>query len=267
MKRFSFLALVAMVLCLVGCGPKETQTPLGATGEYVLYSKSDVPGKVGIKKANGVAVTPNVYSKIDYEQGLFIAQLDDKCLLLTPENKVSLQSSAPISYNKNLKCFETKEGNKSTFFFAKENGKVSGVFESYGLDENQNLLVKENGKYVILVIERNTVVLSKDPTAHAEVNAIRSACKLLNTKSLENCILVTTAKSCPMCLSAACWANIKTIYYSQSYDNAEESGFRDEKIAEYIKGNNEIIEEIPLSNPCCEMPFVEWNNKEDRDEY
>lgn len=126
---------------------------------------------------------------------------------------------------------------------------------------------KDNGKYVILIIERNTVIKTKDPTAHAEVNAIRGACKILNTKSLENCILVTTAKSCPMCLSAACWANIKTIYYSQSYDNAINSGFRDEKIQEYIKGNNDIIDEIMLNNSCCEFPFAEWNKKEDKEEY
>ena len=111
---------------------------------------------------------------------------------------------------------------------------------------------KENGKYIILLIERNTVIASKDPTAHAEVNAIRSACKALNTRSLENCILVTTAKSCPMCLSAACWADIKTIYYSQSYDSAVSSGFRDEGIQEYIKG---------------EYPFIEWNKKQDRQAY
>ena len=97
---------------------------------------------------------------------------------------------------------------------------------------------KDNNRYIILVVERNTVLRSKDPTAHAEINAIRSACKQLNPKSLENCILVSTAKCCPMCLSAACWANIKTIYYSQSYDNAKEGGFRDEEISEYIKGNN-----------------------------
>lgn len=102
-----------------------------------------------------------------------------------------------------------------------------------------NNLQKDNNRYIILVVERNTVLRSKDPTAHAEINAIRSACKQLNTKSLENCILVSTAKCCPMCLSAACWANIKTIYYSQSYDNAKEGGFRDEEISEYIKGNNQ----------------------------
>lgn len=126
---------------------------------------------------------------------------------------------------------------------------------------------KDNGRYVILVIERNSVLKSKDPTAHAEVNAIRSACRALNTKSLENCILVTTAKSCPMCLSAACWANIKTIYYSQSYNSAVNSGFRDEQIQDYIKGENQIIEEKMLNNPCCEEPFMEWNNKKDKEEY
>lgn len=126
---------------------------------------------------------------------------------------------------------------------------------------------KDNDRYVILVIERNTVISSKDPTAHAEVNAIRSACKALNSKSLDNCILVTTAKSCPMCLAAACWANIKTIYYSQDYNDASTSGFRDDKIQEYIKGNNQIIEEKTLRNPCCEYPFMEWNKKKDKEQY
>ena len=110
---------------------------------------------------------------------------------------------------------------------------------------------KENNRYIILVVERNTVLCTQKTQPHMqEINAIRSACKQLNTKSLENCILVSTAKCCPMCLSAACWANIKTIYYSQSYDNAKEGGFRDEEISEYIKGNNQMIEENLLSNPC-----------------
>lgn len=126
---------------------------------------------------------------------------------------------------------------------------------------------KANGKFEILSLARNTVISSKDPTAHAEVNAIRIACQKLNNKSLENCILVTTAKSCPMCLSATCWANIKTIYYSQEYDTAVSSGFKDEKIAEYIKGNNHIIEEKRLPNECCEMPFIEWDKKTDKEMY
>ena len=145
---------------------------------------------------------------------------------------------------------------------------VDGVKKGKGGPFGAGIIYKkDNGRYVILVIERNTVISSKDPTAHAEVNAIRRACKILQNKSLENCILVTTAKSCPMCLSAACWANIKTIYYSQNYDSAVSSGFRDEKIEEYIKGNNEIIEEKQLTNSCCELPFVEWDKKQDKEEY
>ena len=129
------------------------------------------------------------------------------------------------------------------------------------------ILKKENGKFENIVIERNSVIFSKDPTAHAEVNAIRSCCEKLNTRSLENCILVTTGKSCPMCLSAAIWANIKTIYYSEDYDSAVSSGFRDENIEEYIKGKNNIIEEIQMKNKFCEEPFIEWNNKIDKEMY
>ena len=60
---------------------------------------------------------------------------------------------------------------------------------------------------------------------------------------------------------------IKTIYYSQSYDSAVSSGFRDEGIQEYIKGENDIIDEEQLKNPCCEYPFIEWNKKQDRQDY
>ena len=145
---------------------------------------------------------------------------------------------------------------------------IDGVKKGIGGPFGAGIIYKkDNDRYVILVIERNSVIKSKDPTAQAEVNAIRSACKALNTKSLENCILVTTAKSCPMCLSAACWANIKTIYYSQSYNSAVNSGFRDEQIEDYIKGENEIIEEKMLNNPCCEEPFMEWDSKKDKEEY
>ena len=126
---------------------------------------------------------------------------------------------------------------------------------------------KENGKYEILSIARNTVISSKDPTAHAEVNAIREACKKIENKSLKDCILVTTAKSCPMCLSAACWANIKVIYYSQEYESAVSSGFNDENIAEYIKGKNEIIKEKRIKKDCCELPFIEWDKKKDKQMY
>lgn len=124
---------------------------------------------------------------------------------------------------------------------------------------------KDNGRYIILVIESNEVLSTNDPTSHAEINAIRKACKLLSNKSLENCILVTTAKSCPMCLGAACWANIKTIYYSESYGIATENDFKDSKIFEYINGNNpELISEIQLKDNSCKEPFEAWKQKNDK---
>lgn len=164
--------------------------------------------------------------------------------------------------------YETLEECIDTVYEIASKHAINGVKDNIGGPFGAGIIrQKEDGKYEILSIARNSVILSKDPTAHAEINAIRIACEKLENKSLENCILVTTAKSCPMCLSAACWANIRTIYYSQEYDTAVSSGFKDEKIAEYIKGNNQIIEEKRLQKDCCERPFVEWDQKEDKEEY
>lgn len=73
------------------------------------------------------------------------------------------------------------------------------------------------------------------PTAHAEMNAIRAACKKLNTYDLSDCELYATGYPCPMCLSAIIWANIKTVYVSGTVEDAEKIGFRDNYIYDYIK--------------------------------
>ncbi len=145
---------------------------------------------------------------------------------------------------------------------------IKGIKDNIGGPFGAGIIQKINDKYKIITISRNTVIGSKDPTCHAEVNAIRLACKKLNKMTLEDCILVTTAKSCPMCLSASIWAQIPTIYYSESYDDASESGFKDSAIEEYIKGNNKnLINEIQLNNIECKKSFYEWNNKEDKIQY
>jgi len=82
----------------------------------------------------------------------------------------------------------------------------------------------------------NTVVESKDATAHAEINAIREASKVLNTHDLSGCILYTSTEPCPMCLSAIIWANIKEIYFANTREDANNIGFRDNKIYEYFEG-------------------------------
>jgi len=81
----------------------------------------------------------------------------------------------------------------------------------------------------------NTVTSTNDPTAHAEVNAIRNACKNLGTFDLEGYTLLATGYPCPMCLSAIMWANIVDVYYVADVKEAERIGFRDEFIYETIE--------------------------------
>ena len=99
--------------------------------------------------------------------------------------------------------------------------------------------IVKDGK--IISYAHNTVIESKDATAHAEVNAIREASKKLGTHNLEGCILYTSAEPCPMCLSAIIWANIKTVYYSNTKKDAADIGFRDDMIYEFLKGNEKEV--------------------------
>ena len=97
--------------------------------------------------------------------------------------------------------------------------------------------VVKDGK--VIAISSNTVLKDHDPTAHAEVNAIREACKVLGTHDLSGCILYATGYPCPMCLSAIIWANIHEVFYGTDLKDAEKIGFRDDKIYQFIKNNNQ----------------------------
>lgn len=101
------------------------------------------------------------------------------------------------------------------------------------------VIVDKNGK--IISSGSNEVLKNNDPTAHAEVVAIRSACEKLNTYDLSECTLYTTCEPCPMCLSAIIWANIKEVYYGCTKTDAEEIGFRDSMIYDYLKEKDESI--------------------------
>lgn len=80
----------------------------------------------------------------------------------------------------------------------------------------------------------NTVTPDKDPTAHAEVNAIRAACKKLDTFDLTGCTLYSSCEPCPMCLSAAYWARVDKIYFSADRNEAERAGFGDSFIYDQL---------------------------------
>jgi|TARA_B110000014_G_C19843393_1_gene437194 guanine deaminase len=115
----------------------------------------------------------------------------------------------------------------------------------------------------------NTVTLIKDPTSHAEIVAIRSACKKLNNFILDDCILYTTCEPCPMCLSAIYWARINKIFYANTRNDAQKIDFSDALI--YQELNKSIKErKIPMHQMMREdalKAFEMWDNKVDKVKY
>ena len=111
-----------------------------------------------------------------------------------------------------------------------------GPFGAVIIDKEGNIISNGN----------NQVIKNNDPTAHAEIVAIREACEKLNTYDLSDYILYTSCEPCPMCLSAIIWANIKEVYYGCTKEDAGEIGFRDDMIYDYLKGNNSNL--IHLKN-------------------
>ena len=97
----------------------------------------------------------------------------------------------------------------------------------------------------------NKVLENNDPTAHAEINAIREACKNINSYDLSDCELYTSCYPCPMCLSAIIWANIKKVYYGNTKEDAEKIGFRDDFIYDYIEKLSKNIEENSVLELKC----------------
>lgn len=91
----------------------------------------------------------------------------------------------------------------------------------------------------IISVSSNRVIANNDPTAHAEIEAIREACRKLKTYDLSGCELYATGYPCPMCLSAIIWANIKTVYVCGLPIDAEKIGFRDDFIYKFIKNDND----------------------------
>jgi tRNA(Arg) A34 adenosine deaminase TadA len=118
----------------------------------------------------------------------------------------------------------------------------------------------------ILSESHNQVIQTNDPTAHAEMVAIRQACKCLNDYKLTNCKLYSSCEPCPMCLSAIYWARLTHIYYGNTRKDAEKIGFDDDYIYEELKKNigdrNIKIERIESSNTS--EGFDLWVNKKDK---
>ncbi len=115
----------------------------------------------------------------------------------------------------------------------------------------------------------NQVTSSNDPTAHAEVVAIRKACEKLNSFQLDGCIIYTSCEPCPMCLGAIYWARPKALYYACTKEDAAEIGFDDQFIYEELdkKMENRTISFINLEREEGRKVFKKWEAKEGRVDY
>jgi guanine deaminase len=114
----------------------------------------------------------------------------------------------------------------------------------------------------------NMVLKTNDPTAHAEIIAIRKASKKLKRFDLSDCEMYSSCEPCPMCLSAIYWAKIKKLYYGCTKEDAAGIGFDDKRIYDMIKGVAEkTVEGVQVDREDCLKLFKEWASKTDKVNY
>jgi tRNA(Arg) A34 adenosine deaminase TadA len=128
-------------------------------------------------------------------------------------------------------------------------------------------VIARNGE--IIAEGWNRVVEGNDPTAHAEIVAVRQACRKLNDFSLKGCTIYTSCEPCPMCLAAVYWSRLDALYYAASGQSAENAGFDDRRIQ-----NQLLLPPEKRSLKCIYLPLEQaedifriWLNNPDRIEY
>jgi tRNA(Arg) A34 adenosine deaminase TadA len=121
----------------------------------------------------------------------------------------------------------------------------------------------------IIAKGHNRVLTSHDPTAHAEVNAIREACRQLGSFQLDGCELYTSCEPCPMCLGAIYWARLDRIYYGNTKADAAEAGFDDQFIYDElaVSMSDRQLPIQPLLREEAKSAFQEWMEKSDKTLY
>lgn len=128
-------------------------------------------------------------------------------------------------------------------------------------------VITKNGE--VIAEGFNQVTSSNDPTAHAEMTAIRAACKTLNTFDLAGCEIYTSCEPCPMCLSAIYWARLDTIYYANAREDAADIGFDDELLYNEIPKaiSERSIPTYRFLEEEAIKPFNDWKVKTDKVHY
>jgi tRNA(Arg) A34 adenosine deaminase TadA len=121
----------------------------------------------------------------------------------------------------------------------------------------------------IIAEGRNQVIARHDPTAHAEIQAIRAACRHLRHFHLEGCALYASSEPCPLCLAAAYWARVERVIYANDRRLAAAIGFCDDELYEQLKQppNARRIPAFHLPLKDAEAPLLAWRDKNDRVPY
>ncbi|HOE04294.1 MAG TPA: nucleoside deaminase [Bacteroidales bacterium] len=128
------------------------------------------------------------------------------------------------------------------------------------------VIVKNNE---VIATSGNSVSLDNDPTAHAEVNAIRKAAKKLGSFELTGCTIYSSCEPCPMCLGAIYWARIETLYFAATRDDAHRAGFSDAFIYNEINIplSQRSVHTIHLPTDNALLPFITWDENESKTLY
>lgn len=150
------------------------------------------------------------------------------------------------------------------------------MLEAVKLSQN-GMNNKEGGPFGCVIVKGDTIVgrgnnqvtSTNDPTAHAEIMAIRNACKNLNSFQLEDCEIYTSCEPCPMCLGAIYWARPKAIYYGNNRQDAADAGFDDSMLYDEMKCpiENRKIPINSVGRAEAIKVFEEWKLNEDRVKY
>ena len=128
-------------------------------------------------------------------------------------------------------------------------------------------VIAKDGKIISTGVNR--VTKSNDPTAHAEIDAIRKAARKLGTFDLSGCEIYASCEPCPMCLGAIYWAHLNKLYYGNSKTDAKEIGFDDSFIYDELElspADRKITMQSLLPDEAIRA-FEDWKNKEDKVEY
>lgn len=177
-----------------------------------------------------------------------------------------------------LKNQDKTQTRKKTPEEFKQNFKKECMQRAIELSRNGSIIEKAGGVFGAVIVKDgkiiaegyNQVIKHNDPTWHAEIQAIREACKKMGSPHLEGCILYTSAECCPMCLAAAYWAHIDHIFYGATVEDSLKYGdFQDVNILEELRKNpkDRQIKFTEMLRPEAVEIWKEFSKMADRARY